>query len=69
MVDFKEFKVGEKIILEVEETEDVTCKGCFFCGTDMHDHCFLLCINQNSSIGTHIIFREVKEESVWHRNI
>lgn len=60
----KELKVGERIILEVEEVEDskdVTCKGCFFCSTDMHDHCFLLCINQNCSIGTHIIFREVKE--------
>lgn len=57
----REFKTGERIILEVEQSKDITCEGCFFCNTDMYDHCFLLCVNQNCSIGTHIIFKEAEE--------
>lgn len=59
----KEFKVGEKIILEVTETEDVTCKGCFFCVLcrPLTVHCADLCMVVNPSRGKYIIFKEVKE--------
>lgn len=26
----KEFKVGERVVLEITETEEETCYGCFF---------------------------------------
>lgn len=28
----KEFKVGERVVLEITETEKETCYGCFFFG-------------------------------------
>lgn len=28
----KEFKVGERVVLKITETEEETCYGCFFFG-------------------------------------
>lgn len=30
----KEFKVGERVVLKITETEEETCYGCFFFGND-----------------------------------
>ena len=57
----KEFKVGERITLEFVETDEVTCKGCFFSGPHMPMHCVELCTLCNNQINNHIILKEVKE--------
>ena len=57
----KEYKVGEKIILEVVEADEnlIDCEGCFFADDD------IACVGGCDSIGRsdhkNIIFKEVKE--------
>ena len=41
----KELKIGERIVLEITETETMTCSGCFFESKDEKN----------------VIFKEVKE--------
>lgn len=57
----KEFKVGEKIVLEVKENtfEDPKhpCKGCFFFDMPMGGACYSMCYSD----GKNLIFKEVKE--------
>jgi hypothetical protein len=58
----KEFKIGEKITLEVIKTDEKTCKGCFF---DSKSPCEVWkkhpCSSTFRSDGKNIIFKEVKE--------
>ncbi len=54
----KELKVGERVVLEVVETETVTCAGCFF---DSKNICSVGLKCANRSDGKTVIFKEVKE--------
>ena len=54
----KELKVGERVVLEVVETETVTCTGCFF---DSMNICSVALKCTNRSDHKHVIFKEVKE--------
>lgn len=58
----KEFKVGEKIVLEITETETMTCKGCFF---ESKGACEVWrkypCARNNRSDQKNVIFKEVEE--------
>lgn len=66
MVDFKEFKVGERVTLEAVEQNG--CDGCFF---EIDDTCHnqtyndwaggFECQPEDRSDGKSIIFKEVKE--------
>ena len=57
----KEFKIGEKVILEVVETETPTCIGCFF---DSEDFCKFWtkypCVAEQRSDGKNVIFKQVE---------
>lgn len=59
----KELKVGERIVLDIVETETATCNGCFF---DSKDICEVVrkypCGRQQRSDRKNVIFKEVKEE-------
>lgn len=60
----KEIKVGEKITLEVIETDKESCKGCFFKG--VLGYCGaaplgLKCLPEYRSDKKNVIFKEVKE--------
>lgn len=65
----KELKVGEKIVLEITETETMTCKGCFFeskgCFFESKGACEVWrkypCARNNRSDQKNVIFKEVKE--------
>lgn len=52
--------VGERVTIEVVETETATCTGCFF---DSKNICYagLKCAASNRSDGRNVIFKEVKE--------
>lgn len=58
----KELKIGEKIVLEITETETMTCKGCFF---ESKDACEVWrkypCARTKRSDEKNVIFKEVKE--------
>lgn len=58
----KEIKVGERIVLEITETETMTCKGCFF---ESKGTCEVWrkypCARNNRSDEKNVIFKEVKE--------
>lgn len=58
----KELKVGEKIVLEITETETMTCKGCFL---ESKGACEVWrkypCARNNRSDQKNVIFKEVKE--------
>ena len=54
----KELKVGERVIIEVVETETVTCTDCFF---DNKDICKTGLKCANRSDGKYVIFKEVKK--------
>jgi hypothetical protein len=58
----KEIKVGERIVLEITETETMTCKGCFF---ESEGACEVWrkysCARNNRSDEKNVIFKEVKE--------
>lgn len=55
----KEFKVGERIIIEVVETTYIACEDCFFAkeGYACPDNCS----STERSDGKNVIFKEVKE--------
>ena len=58
----KELKVGERVILEITETETATCNGCFF---DSKDICLIWrkypCRSKQRSDHKNVIFKQVKE--------
>ncbi len=54
----KELKVGERVVLEVVETETPTCIGCLF---DSKNICSVGLKCANRSDGKTVIFKEVKE--------
>ena len=55
----KEYKVGDQIVLEVQETSIESCKGCFF---DSKDFCKVWekypCSKKERSDGKNVIFVE-----------
>jgi hypothetical protein len=58
----KEFKVGERVVLKITETEEETCYGCFFFGNDACEvwrkyPCDIKLRKDNKNV----IFEEVKE--------
>ena len=58
----KELKIGERIVLEITETETMTCAGCFFeskgiCGVWRK----YPCASEKRSDQKNVIFKEVKE--------
>lgn len=58
----KEFKVGERVVLKITETEKETCCGCFFLGNSACEvwrkyPCDLKLRKDNKNV----IFKEVKE--------
>lgn len=58
-----ELKVGERVVLDIVETETMTCEGCFF---DSKDVCEVgrkyPCARKLRSDRKNVIFKEVKEE-------
>lgn len=60
----KEYKVGERITLEVVETNELSCEGCFF---NTEDDCSVFkicpCFKTTRSDGKDIIFKIVKHNS------
>lgn len=58
----KELKVGERVTIEVVETETATCTGCFF---DSKNICNVWlkypCAAVKRSDHKYVIFKEVKE--------
>lgn len=61
----KEFKVGEKIVLEVKENgfkdSNFPCMECFFFNLPMMGVCYSMCEGRFRSDGKNVIFKEVKE--------
>lgn len=59
----KEFKVGERVVLEVVETETPTCVGCLF---DSKNICEVglkcLCEASRRSDHKNVIFKRIKEQ-------
>lgn len=53
-----ELKVGERVTIEVVETETATCTGCFF---DSKNICNVGLKCANRSDGKYVIFKEVKK--------
>nr|DAG54656.1 MAG TPA: hypothetical protein [Caudoviricetes sp.] len=57
-----EFKVGERVVLEITETETMTCAGCFF---ESKGACEVWrkypCESKQRSDRKNVIFKEVKE--------
>ena len=63
----REFKVGEKIVLEVQEVEPWSnlCIGCFFFSEGCRSMSLKLpCTKGQGSDNTDIIYKEIKEQSV-----
>lgn len=58
----KEIKVGERVTLEVTETDKESCKGCFF---ESKGACEVWrkypCASKQRSDRKNVIFKEVKE--------
>lgn len=61
-IRMKEFKVGERVTLEVTETDRESCKGCFF---DSKKFCEVWqqypCSIKERSDHKNVIFKEVNE--------
>lgn len=61
----KEFKVGERIVLEVKENgfkdPNFPCMECFFFNLPMMGVCYSMCEGRLRSDGKNVIFKEVKE--------
>lgn len=56
----KDFKVGERIVLEVVESKcTFDCDGCFFASDDIP--CTGICCSFERSDGKNVIFKEVKK--------
>lgn len=59
----KELKVGERVVLEITETEKETCYGCFFFGNSACEVWRKYpCSTSLRKDSKNIIFKEVKEE-------
>lgn len=59
----KELKVGERVVLEITETEKETCYGCFFFGNSACEVWRKYpCCPKLRKDSKNIIFEEVKEE-------
>lgn len=60
-----EFKVGEKIVLEVKEKSfkdsSFPCMECFFFNLPMMGACYSMCEGRLRSDNKCVIFKEVKE--------
>ena len=54
----KEYKVGEQIVLEVQETPIGRCEGCFFLDTPMFGDCYPMCDSIVRSDNREVIFVE-----------
>ena len=60
----KELKVGERVTITLEAVKQEGCKGCFFVNLGI---CLITsCRISERSDRKHVIFKEVKEQSVWH---
>ena len=62
----KEYKIGERIVLEVQEnpmTDIESCNGCYFENTPMFGTCYRMCDARLRSDGTNIMFKELKKTS------
>lgn len=61
----KEFKVGEKIVLEVKENSskdsNFPCMKCFFFNLPMMGACYSMCEGRLRKDGKNVIFKDVKE--------
>ena len=58
----KEFKVGERVVLEITETEKETCYGCFFFGNSACEVWRKYpCGPKLRKDNKNVIFEEVKE--------
>ena len=57
----KELKVGERVVLEVVESNNHfwDCENCFFAGDDIR--CTGICCSFDRSDHKNIVFKEVKE--------
>lgn len=58
----KELKVGERVVLEIAETEEETCYGCFFFGNSACEVWRKYqCSPKLRKDNKNVIFKEVKE--------
>ncbi len=59
----KELKVGERVILEVSETDKESCEGCFFNSKKFYCEVWQQypCSIKERSDHKNVIFKEVKE--------
>lgn len=58
----EEFKVGERILLEVQEVEDISCPSCFFWNKLIGcTNSIVECFADRRSDKKNVIFKEVKE--------
>ena len=58
----KELKVGERVVLEITETEEETCYGCFFFGNSACEVWRKYpCSPSLRKDNKNVIFKEVKE--------
>lgn len=58
----EEFKIGEKINLEVQEVENISCPSCFFWNKEIGCTWSIPeCISTLRSDGKNVIFKQVKE--------
>lgn len=54
----KEYKVGQRIVLEVQENPDGKCGECFFVNLGFCA-CYQMCLNDIRSDGKNVIFKEI----------
>ena len=58
----KELKIGERILLEVQEVENISCPSCFFFNNDIGcTDPIVECFACRRSDKKNVIFKEVKE--------
>lgn len=62
----REFKVGERIILEVIETTCIACEDCFFAKEEYA--CPDNCSSTERSDGKNVIFKEVKKQRMSYES-
>lgn len=58
----KELKVGERILLEVQEVENISCPSCFFWNKEIGcTNSIVECFSDRRSDKKNVIFKQVKE--------
>lgn len=58
----KELKVGERVTIEVQEVEDISCPSCFFCNKLIGcTNSIVECFAYRRSDKKNVIFKQVKE--------